>query len=278
MSAASDVTGLLEIRTLEINGQPLRVGMRGGRTGQPPLLLFNGVGANLELVEPFVAALDKAIPVVIFDIPGVGGSPAPRLPYRFSVVARLGHELMPRLGYDWTVDVLGVSWGGAVAQQFARSFPSRCRRLILAATSAGAIMVPGKLSALAKLASPRRYLDADYLRRVGADLYGGTYRKSPERLEELAHHIKPPGGLGYAYQLLAGAGWTSLPWLHRLRQPTLILHGTDDPIVPLTNAKILAALIPGSRLHVIDDGHLFLVSRAREIGPVVGKFLTEHTS
>jgi poly(3-hydroxyalkanoate) depolymerase len=278
LAAASDVTGLLTIRTVQINGQPLRVGERRGRDGQPPLLLFNGVGANLELVEPFVAALDEAIPVVIFDIPGVGGSPTPRLPYRFSSVARLGHELMPRLGYDWTVDVLGVSWGGAVAQRFARSFPARCRRLILAATSPGAIMVPGKLSALAKLASPRRYLDADYLRRVGADLYGGTYRKNPERLEELAHHIKPPGGLGYAYQLLAGAGWTSLPWLHRLRQPTLILHGTDDPIVPLTNAKILAALIPGSRLHVVDDGHLFLVSRAREVAPIVSKFLTEPTS
>jgi poly(3-hydroxyalkanoate) depolymerase len=265
----------LRIKTVEVSGQLLRVGVRRGREGQPPLLLFNGVGASLELVEPFVAALDKAIPVVVFDIPGVGGSPAPRLPYRFSGIARLGRDLMPRLGYDWTTDVLGVSWGGAAAQQFARSFPARCRRLILAATSPGAIMVPGKLSAIAKLASPRRYLDADYLRRVGADLYGGTYRKNPERLEELARHIKPPGGLGYAYQLLAGAGWTSLPWLHRLRQPTLILHGIDDPIVPLTNAKILAALIPGARLHVVDDGHLFLVSRAREIAPVISKFLLE---
>jgi poly(3-hydroxyalkanoate) depolymerase len=277
LAAASDVTGLLDIRTLEINGQPLRVGERRGREGQPPLLLFNGVGANLELVEAFVAALDEAIPVVVFDIPGVGGSPAPRLPYRFSGVARLGHDLMPRLGHDWTLDVLGVSWGGAVAQQFARSFPARCRRLVLAATSPGAIMVPGKFSALAKLASPRRYLDADYMRRVGADLYGGAYRKNPERLQELVRHIKPPGGLGYAYQLLAGAGWSSLPWLRRLSQPTLILHGTDDPIVPLTNAKILGALIPGSRLHVIDDGHLFLVSRAREIAPIVSKFLMEPT-
>jgi poly(3-hydroxyalkanoate) depolymerase len=275
LAARSEVTGLLKIRTVEINGQPLRVGERRGREGQPPLLLFNGVGANLELVEPFVAALHEVIPVVTFDIPGVGGSPSPKLPYRLSGVARLGRELMPRLGYDWTFDVLGVSWGGAVAQQFARSYPARCRRLVLAATSPGAIMVPGKLSALAKLASPRRYLDADYLRRVGADLYGGTYRKNPERLEELARHIMPPGGRGYAYQLIAGAGWTSLPWLHRIRHPTLILHGTDDPIVPLTNAKILAALIRGSRLYVVDDGHLFLVSRAREIGPVVSKFLTE---
>jgi poly(3-hydroxyalkanoate) depolymerase len=275
LAITNDGTDHLQIKRVEVSGQTLRVGVRRGREGQPPLLLFNGVGASLELVEPFVAALDTPIPVIVFDIPGVGGSPAPRLPYRFSGVARLGRELMLRLGYDWTMDVLGVSWGGAAAQQFARSFPARCRRLVLAATSPGAIMVPGKLSAITKLASPRRYLDADYLGRVGADLYGGTYRKNPERLEELARHIKPPGGLGYAYQLLAGAGWTSLPWLHRLRQPTLILHGIDDPIVPLTNAKILAALIPGARLHVVDDGHLFLVSRAREIAPVISKFLLE---
>jgi poly(3-hydroxyalkanoate) depolymerase len=265
--------GLMDVRTLKLNGQSLRVAIRPGQAEQPPLLLFNGVGANLELLAPFVAVLDRAIPVLTFDVPGVGGSPTPRLPYRFSGLARLGQELLPKLGYQKAADVLGVSWGGAVAQQFARSFPTGCRRLILAATSAGAIMVPGKLSTIAKLVSPRRYLDADYLRQIGAELYGGAYRKDPGRLEEVVRHIKPPAGLGYAYQLLAGAGWSSLPWLHRLAQPTLILHGNDDPIVPLINAKILAALIPAARLHVIDDGHLFLVSRAREIAPIVNKFL-----
>ena len=182
---------------------------------------------------------------------------------------------MLKLGFDGTLDVLGISWGGAVAQQFAFDFPKRCRRLILAATSPGALMVPGKIGAILKLASPRRYTDPDFLRRVGADLYGGAYRKNPELLHHHARHIKPSGGLGYAFQLLAGAGWTSLPWLHRLRQPTLIIHGTDDPIVPLTNAKIMASLIPGSRLHVIDDGHLFLLSRAKDVAPMISRFLLE---
>ena len=66
-----------------------------------------------------------------------------------------------------------------------------------------------------------------------------------------------------------------MPWLHRLRQPTLIFHGTDDPIVPLTNAKILASLIPESTLRVIDDGHLFLVTRAAEVAPVIVRLLSE---
>ena len=273
MDAASDVTGILEIETLDVAGQHLRVGRRMGKNGITPLLLFNGVGANLELVGPFVAKLEDSIPAVIFDVPGVGGSPAPHLPYRLSGIARLGDRLMSQLGYEGAIDVLGVSWGGAAAQQFAHSFPKRCRRLVLAATSPGAIMVPGKPGALAKLASPRRYTDPDFLRKVGAELYGGVYRKHPELLHHHAKHIKPPGGLGYAYQLLAGAGWTSLPWLHRLRQPTLILHGSDDPIVPLTNAKILASLIPESTLRVIDDGHLFLVTRAAEVAPIIARFL-----
>jgi poly(3-hydroxyalkanoate) depolymerase len=265
----------MSVEKVEVGGQLLRVGLRRGRDGAAPLLLFNGIGASLELVETFAGALDQRIGIVAFDVPGVGQSPAPRRPYRFSGVASLANQLLLALGYDDTVDVLGVSWGGAVAQQFARMFPTRCRRLILAATSPGAIMVPGKLSAITKLASPRRHRDPDFLRKVGADIYGGAYRTDSGLLQDLTHQFKPPGKLGYTYQLLAGVGWTSLPWLHRLRQPTLILHGTDDPIVPLVNARILASLIPNSRLHIIDDGHLFLVSRTNEVARLVSGFLEE---
>jgi pimeloyl-ACP methyl ester carboxylesterase len=63
-------------------------------------------------------------------------------------------------------------------------------------------------------------------------------------------------------QLLAGVGWSSLPWLGLLKQPTLVMAGTDDPIVPSINGRILARLIPNARLVMIDDGHLFLVTSA----------------
>jgi poly(3-hydroxyalkanoate) depolymerase len=267
-------TSRMTFQNVDVDGQMLRVGLRPGSGHAPPLLIFNGIGANLELVEPFVAALD-GFETIIFDVPGVGGSPASLLPYRFSTLARLAVDLLAKLGHTGPVDVIGVSWGGALAQQFARRYPDRCRRLILAATSAGAIMVPGKLSALTKMVSPRRYTDPDYLAEVGADLYGGSYRRDPGLLREHSRHIRPPRGRGYLYQLLAGAGWTSVPWLRRLRQPTLVMHGSDDPIVPLINAKILAALIPNAKLYVIDDGHLFLVSRAVEVAPVVRRFLLE---
>ena len=272
-----ELVDAMQIQTIDLDGQLLRVGVRRGSDASPPLLVFNGIGANLELVEPFVEALDD-VTVIIFDVPGVGGSPAPLIPYRFSTLAVLSDKLLTRLGYAGPVDVLGVSWGGALAQQFALVYPRRCRKLILAATSPGVIMVPARLSVLSKLIGPRRYTDPEYLRQIGAEIYGGAYRRDPALLEEHSRHIQPPRGRGYLYQLLAASGWTSLPWLSALRQPTLIMHGNDDPIVPLTNAKILAARIRHATLHVIDDGHLFLITRAGEVAPVVKRFLREESS
>ncbi|BEU26513.1 poly(3-hydroxyalkanoate) depolymerase (plasmid) [Paraburkholderia sp. 22B1P] len=264
----------MQIRSIDLDGQTLRVATWQGSDASPPLLIFNGIGANLELVEPFVAALDD-VSVIIFDVPGVGGSPAPLVPYRFSTLSVLADKLLTRLGHDGEVDVLGVSWGGALAQQFARLYPRRCRRLVLAATSPGVLMVPGKLSVLSKMIGPRRYTDPAYLQEVGADLYGGAYRRDPSLLKAHSRHIQPPRGRGYLYQLLAASGWTSLPWLGSLRQPTLVMHGSDDPIVPLTNARILAARIRNATLYVIDDGHLFLISRASDVAPVVRRFLRQ---
>ena len=172
---------------VEVDGQPLRVGIQRGSGASPPLLIFNGVGANLELVEPFVAAL-QGVEIIIFDVPGVGGSPVPTLPYRFSKLAGLADRLLHKLGYTGEVDVLGVSWGGALAQQFAHLFPGRCRRLVLAATSPGALMVPGKPSVLLKLVSPRRYRDPAFLDAVG----GSSLRRRLSQGPRAPARARPP--------------------------------------------------------------------------------------
>src|SRR5262245_54643090 len=151
----------------------LRVGIRPGDKGRRPLLIFNGIGANIELVEPFLDAF-QGPEVLVFDMPGVGGSPAPRLPYRPSTMARLTARLLDQLGHA-QVDVLGVSWGGAPAQQFAFQQARRCFRLVLAATSPGHLMIPGRLTTLLKMATPRRYKDPDYMGRFAGDIYGGAF-------------------------------------------------------------------------------------------------------
>jgi poly(3-hydroxyalkanoate) depolymerase len=264
----------MDIRSLTIEGQRLRIGVRAGASHLPPLIVFNGIGASLELIEPFVSALPER-EVVAFDVPGSGGSPAALLPYRFPGLARLAHKLLGELGYNGAVDALGVSWGGALAQTFAFEFPTHCRKLVLASTSPGALMVPGSLSVLAKLVSPRRYVDPDFLHAFGGEIYGGAFRSDPDLLRRHAQALWAPSNRGYLYQLIAAAGWTSLPWLRLLTQPTLVMHGSDDPIVPLMNAKILSALIRRAELHVVDDGHMFLVSKAQDVAPVVHRFLTD---
>ena len=263
----------MRIDHARIEGHPVRYAERRGDRARVPLLFLNGLGANIELAQPFIDALDGPT-VVIFDVPGVGGSPTPPSPYRPATIARLAAGLLDHLGYA-EADVLGVSWGGAIAQQFAIQHGSRCRRLILAATSPGAMMIPAHPLVLLKMATPRRYLDRGHATRIAGDVYGGLFRHDPEAAERTLRHVRFSSRRGYYLQLAAAFGWTSLPWLFLLRQPTLVMAGADDPIVPTLNARILQWLIPDARLEILDCGHLFLVTRPAESARIVETFLTE---
>jgi poly(3-hydroxyalkanoate) depolymerase len=258
------------IRYVRVMGQRLKVAIRRGDGTRTPLLVFNGIGANLELLQPFVDELDPAIEVIRFDVPGVGGSPTPLVPLRFPALAWLAGRMLDRLGYS-RVDVLGISWGGALAQQFAFQHLWRCRRLVLVSTATGAIMMPGKPAVLAKMATPRRYFDSSYMKSIAPDIYGGNL--DPELVHDFADAMRPGDARGYFYQMLTGSGWTSVPWLHCLRQRTLIVSGDSDPLIPLFNAKLMHRLIPRSKLHVFHGGHLGMVVQAREVAPVISTFL-----
>jgi len=275
------------VRSIVVDGQPLRVAIRPGRAGgargiggqrsagRPPLLIMNGIGASLDLLQPFADALSPQTGVIRFDVPGVGGSPLPRRPYRFTGLSRLVAHLLTALGHD-QADVLGISWGGGLAQHFAAFQRGRCRRLVLVSTATGALMVPARPAVLARMVTPRRYLDRQYLSRVAGDLYGGSARADGARIAAQMHASSRVGSAqGYLYQLAAGAGWTSVPFLPFVRQPTLILSGDDDPLIPLANARLMRALIPGARLHVYHGGHLGLVTEAAVLAPVVEDFLDE---
>jgi poly(3-hydroxyalkanoate) depolymerase len=273
--AATGKPGEIEVRRIAIDGQLLQVAIRHGSGSGPPLLLFNGIGANWELAKPLLEALTSTT-AIIFDVPGVGGSPRQLLPYRPSTPARLAAGLVAELGYA-EIDVAGVSWGGAIAQQFAHQYPKLCRRLVLAATAAGVTMVPASPSVLWKMATPRRYTDKDYMNRVAADLYGGAFRNDPLLIGRHASAMHGAHNFGYLYQLLSVAGWTSLPWLWSLPHPTLVLMGSDDPLVPPINGHILAGLIPNAELRMIDDGHLFMVTRPAETAALIEAFLADES-
>ncbi len=247
-----------DIRFVTLTGQTVRVALCGPVNASRTLLVFNGIGASVETVAPFAEAFSDTR-VVTFDIPGVGKSPTPALPYRFSGVARLAARILDEIGIG-RVDVMGVSWGGAAAQQFVKDFPERCRTLTLAATSAGFVMVPGNIRVLAKMTTPKRYSDPEHMMRIGPDIYGGQMRFNRELLREHTQAMRSSPGRGYFYQLLAMTGWTSWLWLPQLTLPVLILMGSDDPILPVVNGRILAKRLPDARLEIMDCGHLFILT------------------
>jgi poly(3-hydroxyalkanoate) depolymerase len=258
---------------MHVGGRDLRVAT--WRLDMPsehlPLLFFNGIGTNIEAVAPLAEALgDRGF--VIFDMPGVGGSPDPLVPYNPFTMGWTTAQLLDQLGLA-EVDVMGVSWGGAMAQHFALQHGDRVRRLILAATSAGMVMVPGAPKALSKMANPRRFVDAAFLEKHFTTLYGDGLGKGAGKAAHMAR-LTPPSRRGYLYQLLAMIGWTSAPLLPFLRKPVLIMMGGDDAIVPLANGKILNTLIPNSELEVFDGGgHLFLLSHREQSIGSIRKFL-----
>ncbi|MEO1142796.1 MAG: alpha/beta fold hydrolase, partial [Pseudomonadota bacterium] len=136
-------------------------------------------------------------------------------------------------------------------------------------------MLPGSPSGLSKMTNIRRYTDKGYMRSIAAEIYGGDFRHDETLINEHAANMKPSSNSGYAMQLLAMTGWTSAPWLWMLKQPTLIMSGTDDPLIPTANAKFLAKMIPNSRLELNDNGHMFLVTRPKESAETIEAFLAE---
>src|SRR5271168_2967090 len=265
------VSTIGEVRYITTGGQRIRVNVREGIG--VPLVLCNGIGASLEVLDPLVENL--ACPVIRFDVPGTGGSPTSIAPYGFPYLAWVLGRVLSKLGIE-VVDVLGLSWGGALAQQFAFQNPRRCRRLVLVATGTGAIMVPAHPRILAKMVTPRRFSDPNYAATIAGELYGGTVRAHGEDVARLfLQQLHAGSKMGYLHQLLAGSVWSSLFALFAVRQQTLIVAGTDDPIIPIVNAHIMNALLPHARLHQHSGGHIDLVHNAIELVPVIDAFLHE---
>ncbi|MEO5652649.1 MAG: alpha/beta fold hydrolase [Marmoricola sp.] len=264
------------IRTVSVRGLQARISVRPARGhlgDQPPLLLCNGIGVSLEALQPLVDALDPDRGVVRFDVPGVGGSQAPPFPYPIAALSSWVTALMAKLGHQ-RFDVFGLSWGGGLAQQLAVQSHRRVRRVVLVATGTGSLMVPAHPRVLRIMSTPRRHRDPEYARRVASEIYGGTMRTQPNQGANLLHATTRSGPKrGYYYQLAAMAGWTSLPFLPLIRQPTLVMGGDDDPIIPAINPRMQARLIPRGELHLYHGGHLGILTEAKELAPVIEEFL-----
>jgi pimeloyl-ACP methyl ester carboxylesterase len=237
-----------------------------------PLLLCNDFVANLEILDEFAGALGR--PVLCFDLPGVGTSAEVTTMRRMPALARLLTGLLDHFGLSQPVDVMGIGWGGLLAQQFAHSHRDRVRRLVLAATASGQLMFPGRLASLVRLARPSA------LSRVAPDgeqartVFGGRRNDECGEIASAMSRASAPTRRGYAAQIYALTGFSSLPWLHRLNVPTLVIAGDDDSIVPTVNARVMALLLPQARLEIVrGGGHWFVLERTDEVVRLLDEFL-----
>ena len=250
------------IRGLRIHAQSAGEGV--------PILLHSGIFSEMLHWGPPVEHLHNSR-VITYDAPGIGSSPVPSSPMSMRGLADIGAGILDRLGLD-SAHVLGVSFGGAVAQQMALSHPERVDKLILASTSFGGPAMPGRPSALLNMMIPRGY-HPDRLLRSAVAMFGGRMRTEPELAAGLK--MSKPGSLrAAAFRLSALAGWTSLHRLPSIRHQTLVLCGDDDPVTPHMNHWVMASLIPSARLHTVKGGgHLVLLDSAHEVGPLITAFL-----
>jgi len=235
-----------------------------------PLLLYSGIWGQVGLWERLLPHL-SGFRTIAFDPPGIGRSQMPAFPMSMWALAGFGAAVLDELGID-SAHVLGVSFGGAVAQQMALSHPGRVRRLVLASTSFGGFAMPGSPEALWHFMHPRSY-HPERLERVAGAMFGGRLRAEPHLVRSM--HIERPANTWAAlYRMAALFGWTSLPWLWTIGHPTLVIAGDDDPVTPLVNHRIIATLMPRATLHTVaGGGHLVLLDSAHQLGPMITGFL-----
>lgn len=258
VAGAAEQDGELADRWVGVWGLRVRVSLQRGSADLPPVLLCMGLGGWLELWAPLRRRLHAAgLTTVAFDAPGTGASPRPLLPLPLGGHALVALGVLDQLGID-RASVLGLSWGGLLAQHLAVSAPRRFSRVVLVSTNVGLGSLPGSLRGL-------RDSLAGSADRPGAlaERRGSPWRRGGAGLDRL-------------YQVASLVGWSSLPLLPLLRQPALVVGGDRDHTTPLVNARVIACAAPHARLQVVPGGgHTVLLERPDEIAPVVSAFLSE---
>ena len=247
-----------ELHAVTDDGVRLAVSVSGDGA---PLLMIPGLGSTRRVYAPIVPALAAARRVAVYDPRGVGGSDVPPGPYPMARLAADCVAVADALGCD-AFDLFGASMGGLTAQHVAVLHAGRVRRLILAATGPGRhAAVPPAPAATAALLGRGARSPGEAYRMACTVLYSPRFwRENPGFIEgEIAHRASHPiPGRAFSAQFRASREADVSGRLGEIAVPTLVLHGTDDALVPLQNAEMLVRLIPGARRYWFDGrGHLF---------------------
>lgn len=271
-----------EVVTLP-GGVRMRAVIHRGDEKLTPIVFINGIGMNLEPWEPLLDELQKVrdCTTIRFDIPTGNRwlKPGGWLNNEMAHIATLIDAMLHKLRFT-EVDVVGVSWGGILAQELARLCSdegkghTRMRRLILSATTCGYNGKSGSLRALLGMPRLRIARNDRAKQRLGLKVYAGDLLDNPELVNLMPGDNKPSDrDWWYRFWAIMMPQWSSKGWLHELTMPTLVISGDDDPLVPRENADILVRLIPKAILKVIErGGHMHLFTRPKDMAELIAWF------
>ncbi|MDX6692581.1 MAG: hypothetical protein QOF02_184 [Blastocatellia bacterium] len=246
-----------------------------------PLVLIPGFSNGLWIWFKQIPALAQKFRVIVFDPRGIARSAAPDQPISIRMIADDVAALLRELRLE-RAHILGASFGGFVAQEFALAYPLMTESLALCCTSfGGPNHVPPPLTTLQAIASTKGLNTEDRVRENLLLAFSGDYLKEQraevERVIEL-RAANPVPEYAYQHQLQAAIVFNTEARVSEIKAPTLVLTGSLDIIVPYVNSLNLAARIPGARLRIIEGGsHTFFIERAAEFNQAVIEFI-ESTS
>ena len=248
-----------------------------------PLLLIMGLGANHLGWAAQVPAYAQEFQVIVFDNRGTGQSDLPEgVDYTIPLLADDAAALLEALNVD-TAHVYGVSMGGMIAQELALRHPERVRSLILGATSPGGPhAAPPEPAARGSLIDRGAAEDEAVSPALLEVLFSPGFLA--EHGAELRERFQSSAGYpettpeAYVAQLGAAARHDTYDRLPEIAAPTLVIHGTDDPLLPVENGRILAERIPGAELVLLEGArHGYLFEKQAEADAAVLGFLRAHS-
>lgn len=239
--------------TINVDGMSFQVIDRSV-SGEVPLLLINGMRMRLGGFNPLRKQLKAG--TIAFDFPTIWWPSLSWFMSPMGDIAKVVANLVEKLGYQ-KIDVLGVSWGGTLAIELAAYHPELVRKLILVSTGVRAF--PHFLKPATQLA---------YLTRG----YGGKAQANPALVAAAFAEVDQSAVTTDMYRGQALFFWRGQRRLALIKQPTLIVGGTDDPITPHEEAEWIHEQIENSKLHLVDDGHVAIYTSAVEVASAINGF------
>jgi len=246
-----------------------------------PLLLVMGWGGNAESWKPQIPGLAEHFRVIVFDTRGVGRTSAPAGPYRIPEMASDAIGLLDALQVA-KAHVFGISMGGMIAQEMALARPERIETLVMGCTSPGGKQAPGFKKLQADIADfedemssggPDLEWFSEFLKHLWTD---EALAKADPHLQDFIFGLirYPPTPHGLVAQAAAISAHDTYSRLPRIRQPTLVITGSEDTLIEPANSNTLAERIPRAELRIFKGlKHAFHLERPDLVNPVIIEFI-----